>query len=150
MLATMPIDRAFNVAVNHIASRLFPCGYDVSANAPETYEDLCDRVRRTGRMVVWDGASDATIFGCSETNWAFRARHDWHHAFGGHDFTTQGEAAAAEGMCRDVIALYGDTEQARKWCRMIRIEVNDQAEHYARTGDFPADQRAFMLAHLDA
>jgi hypothetical protein len=31
---------------------------------------------------------------------------------------------------------------------MVDVEVNGQAEHYAATGAFPDDQRAFMLERI--
>lgn len=35
-----PLDIHINLAVLHIASRLFPCGFNVSDDAPQTYDDL--------------------------------------------------------------------------------------------------------------
>lgn len=66
-----PLDIHFNVAVLHIANHLFPCGFDVSDNAPDTYEKLCAILDAGKRMVVWSGGSEATIYCSPEVNYAF-------------------------------------------------------------------------------
>ena len=142
------LDLGLNVAIQHIASRLFPCGFDVSPDAPGTYEALCDHVSRTGRMVVWDGSSDRTIYGDDETNYAFRAWHDFHHVMGKHDFTAHGEAAACEAQCADLIRVYGDCAKIRYWCEIIRAEVIGQGEYSRIHGEFPTDQLSFVRHYL--
>jgi len=54
--------RQLNVAVLTIANRLMPCGWDVGVDAPSTYEELVEHYETTGRIKVWDGASDRTIY----------------------------------------------------------------------------------------
>lgn len=146
------LDRGLNCAVQHIASRLFPTGFDVGDVAPDTFDSLRDHVQRTGRMLVWSGASDRTIFGDPEINYAFRAWHDWCHLYGnggqGFPFTREGEAGAVALQQDHLRALYGDTAQTRKWCAILDCEVNGQAQYQAETGQFPADQVAFTIDYL--
>lgn len=144
---TQPLDRAFNVAVRHIADKLFPTGFDVSAHAPETLPDITIHIERTGRMRVWSGASDQTIFGCTETNWAFRAWHDWTHWRYQYPFTPVGEAATCAMQQSHLITLYGE-EASRVWRIMLDIEINGQIRYAASNGDFPSDQHAFMVREL--
>lgn len=143
------LDRSLNVAVNQIASRIFPLGFDIAADAPSTFEELCSRMDTGNRMTVWDGASDATIFGCAETNYAFRAWHDFHHWQARQPFTPQGEHAVALLQCADLRTVYGDTPQVAAWARVIMAEVDGQLEYAeAHGGEFPNDQAGFIAAYL--
>ena len=142
------LDRGFNAAVLHIANRLFPCGFDVRDKAPETFDALKAQVADGGRMVVWSGGSDQTIFGDPEVNYAFRAWHDWCHLAGNHDFTLEGERAASRMQMVHLIELYGIDARVARWCHIINAEVVGQAEHLRDTGEFPKDQMAFVRSYL--
>lgn len=145
---TEPIDRAFNVCVLQMADRLFPTGFDVGPNAPDTFEALKAHIARTGRMLVWDGASDATIFGDPEVNYAFRAWHDWCHLKADADFSKGGEKAAADVQKRHIRSLYGYGPTADRFCRLVDCEVVAQGEYAAIHGEFPKDQMAFARDYL--
>ena len=148
---TQPLDRAFNAAVLHIASRLLPCGFDVGVDAPSTLEAIKGYHAKTGRIKVWNGASDKTIFGDNEVNYAFRAWHDWAHLTGNLPFTFEGECRAATVQQDHLMQLYGAgrvTPQLAPWLAIINAEVVEQAAHYEATGQFARDQRAFDLNAL--
>jgi len=144
-----PLDAGLNAAVLHMAGRLFPTGFDVSEDAPDTFEKLVDHVRRRRRLTVWSGGSADTIFGNPEVNYAFRAWHDWCHLNGRHDFTLAGEMAAVEMQCEHLLTVYGQSSKTREWCRILRAEVIGQALYLERHGDFPERQRDFVSAYLD-
>lgn len=91
-----PLDLALNVAIMHIAGKLFPLGFDVSEDAPANLDELWELLDAGKRMVVWSGGSNHTIYGCPEVNWSFRAWHDWCHWRGGHDTTLEGELACCD------------------------------------------------------
>lgn len=135
-------------AIKIIAAVMFPLGFDVSPDAPSTLETLTARCGNGQRMVVWDGGSEATIYGDAAANYAFRAWHDWHHIDGQLPFTQEGEAQACERQCADLVAVYGDNDVTREWCATIRAEIKGQFEYAARHGDFPKDQAAFVRAYL--
>lgn len=151
---TKPLDIGFNVAVRHIASRLFPCGFDTTPDAtlaPSTLDGLKAHIAATGRMLVWSGASDATIFACPETNHAFRAWHDWCHWRFSLPFDLAGERAAAAVQKGHLATIYGRSHpDLARWQRLVDIEVTGQVEHYEATGEFVEDQMAFALARLAA
>jgi len=138
-----PFDTGLNVAVLQIASQLFPTGYDVGPEAPDTLQKLTAHISATGRMLVWNGESDATIFGDPEVNWAFRAWHDWAHWAGQFPFDLAGETKAAELQVFHLVKLYGATDRVVGWASLILAEVIGQAFAFDRTGEFPKDQRAF-------
>lgn len=146
-----PLDIAFNVAVRTIASRLFPCGFDVTSDAseaPDTLDKLTAHIERTGRLLVWNGASDSTIFADPETNWAFRAWHDWTHWRYQLPFVLAGEREVAERQCADLALVYPGRPELIGWQRLIRIEVVGQASYFESKGRFPDDQYAFALDML--
>lgn len=143
----VPIDRGFNVAILHIADRLFPTGFDVGPDAPDTLDKLTNHINTTGRMLVSSDNSGRTIFGDAEVNYAFRAWHDFHHYRGSFAFTPEGEAKAAMAQAQDLIELYGG-EKAFPWLKLLDAEVNGQARYQELHGRFPTDQVAFDLGYI--
>lgn len=142
-----PLSCGFNVAVQTIAARILPCGYDVSADAPDTYRTLVAHYDKTGRIVVWSGASERTVFACRETNYAFRAWHDSKHILFNLPFTMDGEAEVMRLQQADVRALY-DGQRADLFCNILEAEVIGQGEYNMLYGGYPADQVAFVAAYL--
>ncbi len=143
-----PLDRALNVAVLHMASKVCPTGYDVGASAPDNLASLVDSIERNHRIMVNDENNDRTIFACPEVNAAFRAWHDWTHYQLRAPFTLDGELTVAHRQCEDLALIYGHSAQCRKWQTYVMAEVYGQALAYAKTGRFPVDQVAFDLAYL--
>jgi hypothetical protein len=143
-----PLDRGLNTAILHIASRLFPCGYDVADNPPEGCDALTRHLNAGGRMIVWAGGSDATIYGDREVNYAFRAWHDFCHWRGEFDYSLRGEAATWSLQRDQVLALFGDNTRTRWWLGLLRAEIVGQGEYFSRYQRFPNDQRAFVTAYI--
>jgi hypothetical protein len=144
-----PLDVAFNAAVLHIANKLCPGGYQVSEDAPDTYVKLRAHLDRTKQMLVWSGASENTVFGEPEINWAFRAWHDWCHYYGAHPFTPEGERCVVEMQCWHLLLFFGDGLRTRHWMKILRAEILGQQEYLFKHGHFPYDQRAFVEAYLN-
>lgn len=143
-----PLDRTLNVAILQMAARLFPTGFDVAEDAPNTLADLQAQVANTGRMLVYSGGSDATIYACPEVNYAFRAWHDWCHLAGGFAFTAEGEAQACAMQQDQLRRVFGASAQVERWCAILDAEINGQVAFHAATGDFPVDQVAFVRDYL--
>ena len=112
--------------------------------APSTFADL----RACPSLIVWDGASDITIYGDARVNHAFRAWHDSCHLLGGFDFTLTGERNAANLQCAQLLAAY--PRAPRHWLRLIHAEVTGQAEYFANYGVFPLDQLLFVKQYLSS
>ena len=153
-----PLSPAFNVAVQTIARRLFPCGFDVAhetpgkpgiLSAPATLRQLTLHIQRTGRMLVSGEHSATTIYACPETNFAFRAWHDWHHWRHQIPFTLAGERQVCAQQERDLRIVYG-SRTAASFIPLLRAEVIGMAEYFQWHGEFPKDQQAFVLNWLSS
>jgi ubiquinone biosynthesis protein Coq4 len=100
--------------------------------------------RMTGCIPVSDANSTRTIYSRPMYNYAFRAWHDMLHVVSGEVFDIHGELAVAslqDHILRlanipepDIAAIYADTA--------------GQAHYYSIHGNFPMDQRGFVLAYV--
>lgn len=142
-----PLSTPFNIAVQCISNIVLPMGFDISPNAPGTFEEITAYHAKTGRVCVWDGASDNTIFADAGINHAFRAWHDSKHILNGYDFTREGEIATARAQQSDIRALY-DGSRADAFCAILWAEVVGQFEYAEYNGGFPVDQFSFVELYL--
>lgn len=142
-----PLDRGLNVAIKQVTSNLMPCGYDVAKEAPNTLEETKNHFESTGRILVWSGASDKTIFGCAETNYAFRAWHDYRHITENAPFNFKGETITYIKQCEDIRTIY-EGEQADFYCSVLFAEIIGEIRYRNKNGEFPAQQNAFIRAFL--
>lgn len=142
-----PHSTALNAAVLHMASRTCPTGYDVGADAPDSFPKLLAHFWKTGRIKVWDGASDDTLYADREVNYAFRAWHDWAHVVEWATFDVSGEQRACARQLSDLRAVYGDSPMVREWCALLDADCVGQILYHERTGHFPSPQRPFVLAY---
>ena len=99
-----------------------------------------------GSMLVWDGASDRTIYWDAAVNHAFRAWHDACHIAGRFGFNLDGERAACE--LQIVQARLAFPSIPLSIIATIRAEVVGQAEYFAAHGCFPLDQRKFVAQYI--
>ena len=150
-----PLYQPFNDAVLLIARRLMPNGFDVYESAPDTLAGATWHYRHFGRIGIWSGASDQTIFGDPAVNHAFRAWHDWHHVNLQAEFTADGERRVLQAQQADLWRYwyfadltpweYYEYHAARM---LLDAEVAGQLAYQATHRDFPVDQRAFALAYI--
>lgn len=115
--------------------------------APGTLAELRQCAALGGPLVVWEGESARTVYGCARVNHAFRAWHDAEHVAGGYAFNLEGERAACEAQALAVLRRYPSAP--RRWLALLRAEIIGQAEHFARFGAFPSDQIEFMRQTLE-
>src|SRR5208337_2128711 len=147
-LSDFALDIHFNAAVLTICNRVLPGGFDVSDAAPETYEELVALLDAGGRMLVYSGGSERTIYGDPEVNFAFRAWHDWCHWRGRYDFSHEGERAACAMQGDHLVTLYGASPQTLRWRRILQAEIIGQRDYFDQHGAFPQDPRTFVAAYL--
>lgn len=142
-----PLDYALNAAVLTLANANLPLGWDVIDSytlAPNSLADI-NRFINNGRLAVWSGSSEDTIYGCTEHNGAFRAWHDAVHYKLQAPFTIGGEAAVVYEQIRQLVDCYGDDEIVVRWCAYMLSEVLGQALFNARYSEFPLRQRVFVV-----
>lgn len=146
-----PLYMPLNQAVVTIAAKLFPKGFDTTdtlADAPQSLDQLRDHIRRTGRMLVYAGHSDHTIFGDAGVNQAFRAWHEHCHLRASAQFTTDGEYATFQQQANDLVKLYGLSNRTYHMIRLVHAEVVGQVAYANKHRKFPDNQRAFVQAYL--
>jgi len=142
------LDHGLNVAVLVIARQLLPGGFDVSEDAPETYNALVRQFESGQRYIVYAGGSENTVFGDPEVNYHFRAWHDWCHWKGKHDFSFQGEHATYLMQCEHLVELYGNDETTERWRRILFADVIGQKLYFHRYRCFPENQMEFVKQYL--
>jgi hypothetical protein len=111
-------------------------GFEVSDRAPETLADVMQHYALTGRLKVWSGASEATIW-TPQGNWQFRAWHDWCHVLALGTFDRAGEAL----VCR----LQQAQTESSYMQRALEIEIMGQLSYFETHGHFPVDQVQFFV-----
>lgn len=136
----------FEHVTNYFASMI---DYDVCSDAPSTYEGIQAHYDATGRLSIWDGASDDTIFSNPASNYAFRAWHDFCHIRAIADFTHEGERRAMLMQMRMISEIDWLSPRAKDVCfKILQCEVMAQLEHARVYGDFPNNQRQFSYDTL--
>ncbi len=146
---TRPVNPMFNCAVQTITKRVWPQWFDTSAQPiHNSFKLLKAEHAARGRITVYSGDCDTSIFDDPDINVMFRAWHDWCHIQGDHDFTVGGEMQAAYMQMQHVITLYGDGETGREFCRLIDAEVIGQAMYYHKHKKYVKDQRTFVAMYL--
>lgn len=136
-----------NVAAMLLAHECWPQGFDTGPVGASTLEALKFEVNERGRLTIWNGACERTVFGCPEVNLHFRAWHDWAHFTYDLPFTVDGETAAAFVQAAQICRRYGPD---RDMVQLLFCEVIGQALWYEGHKEFPEDQRKFADQHLGA
>ena len=143
----------FSKAVVHISGILMPDGFDTTADESlvDTFEKVSTILDDTGRICVWSGASDNTIYTSPEVNHAFRAWHDYRHMSLQAPFTQAGERCVCERQQRDIDLYCGYASKALRdeFKRILDIEINQQIEYKLSTGEFVSDQLQFYINHTE-
>lgn len=108
-----------------------------------TFEAHKKRFEDTGKIHIWTGASDGTIFGDPTVNHKFRAWHDYIHIKydKGYDFI--GET---------MVAQIQKSQLPYDWLierELIECEIVGQALYFMEHGDFLQDQRAYTINFLN-
>lgn len=147
-----PLCPHFEAAVLLVANTVLPRGWDVSDDVPThpTLDWLNGMVASTGRITVWSGGSDQTIFADPATNYAFRAWHDWCHWRGQHDFDLEGEKAVAAMQKRHLRVCFPGNAMLPYWMDILDAEIVGQNEYALLTGEFPRDQLQFVTDYIAA
>lgn len=139
---------ALNSAVISLCETVWPRGFDISEHVPNSFKALRMEFSERGRITVFSGNSGDTIYGDASINHKARAWHDWAHLKLGAGFALNGESAACELQCRQLINLLGE-HQGMAAAEILRAEVVGQAKYYEKHKRYVVRQRDFVNAYLN-
>ena len=111
--------------------------HEVRDIAPDTEQGLF----QASSLIIWSGASENTIWGSTQGNWAFRAIHDALHLKSGLGFSVDEEIELGRRQASMYSGLMAD---------LVYCEIAGQALHYKTTGKFVQDQVKFTKEFLKA
>jgi hypothetical protein len=134
LMRTKEYNQVLDYTLNKRILSLAP-KFEAKDIAPSSLKELAQLTS----MVVWQGGSEATIYGDPTVNHAFRAWHDSLHLKLNAPFTLAGEKLVALEQARIIGGNYG---------KIVIAEVVGQAEHFEKHGTFPIDQKAFITEYL--
>jgi hypothetical protein len=106
------------------------------------YKQWRYQFQTTGKMKIWTGKSQNSIYGSSIVNIYARAWHDWCHYTNALDFTLSNELLVAEFQ---IASLPESWEYERL---LIEADTKGQSLHYEEWGQFPKNQRDFVLNYV--
>lgn len=122
---------------------------DFRPDAPNEYTALLkagSQMAFTGKLPIWDGASDTAIYLSAQVNREFRFWHDMGHLETGLSFS----AADEEKLQRDhhipLIERFGVERGSLAW-KLYEADTVGQIEHYLAFEDFPEDQLRFSATY---
>lgn len=121
--------------------------FDVKDEAPSTDADMVRHYNETGRLCIWAGASEGTVYGEPRHNWMYRAWHDWCHIQSGVCNRRHGPLGCFEPRAeRDVTRWQAGPVDSTLFQQIVLADTGGQVIYYEREGDFPVDQAAFTVA----
>lgn len=120
-----------------------------AANAPDDWDALVaagDVMRTTGRLTVWNGASNMSIYD-PEANMLFRFWHDLGHLQTGLTFSEEDEKLLQYRHHLPAIETAGIDRGSLPWRRYYADTIG-QIDHIVAFGVFPENQRAFVDQYI--
>ena len=109
-----------------------------------TFNRMVDTFEKTGKIFIWTGFSENTIFGSAEINHMFRAWHDYTHIVHGLGFSIVDESIVSQIQCDQ---LPSDWTYQKS---LVNCEIVGQAHYFYMNGEFLNDQRKFTIQYLES
>lgn len=107
-----------------------------------THKNHIRRFKETGKIHIWTGASENTIFSDPKINLYFRAWHDYIHINYNLDYSFEGESIVASKQC-DMLDKFWLLER-----ELVQIEILAQGQYFQVHSEFPVNQRKFCVSYL--
>lgn len=107
-----------------------------------TLQRYTEYFKTTGKIKIWTGSSENTIFGSEKINHYYRAWHDHTHITYGREFTLAGEIFTAITQC----SMLPDDWLFEK--NLIFVDIVAQYLHYIFQKNYVKDQRKFVVDFL--
>ena len=115
----------------------------------DTLDKITAYYKTHGRLLIWDGESEETIYDSPYYNVLFRAWHDYHHIKAQLAFTGEGEKLVADKQKQDVHKLTGGNLAFASFCEIVLdAEIVAQVDYYNAYGAFVDNQRQFSLDYI--
>jgi len=130
---------------NHKDTFVFTENDNFDSNDIEaTFESHKKIYRETGKIYIWTGASENTIFGDEKINHYFRAWHDYIHLNYNLGYSITEESIVCN-IQRDMLPNEWVFEKD-----LINAEIIGQAHYFYRNNKFVENQRLFTAIYLDS
>jgi hypothetical protein len=144
------IENFENVMLYIVTSKLMPQGFDKTEDGSlcDTFAKVQAHYEKTGKILVWKGASDNTIFSSPQFNHIFRAWHDYHHLKHNLAFDKEGENQVMLEQYKDCLNIGLGAKMENFIFSVLDAEINGQVEYFETMGYFPEDQKAFTLSYI--
>lgn len=113
-----------------------------SSNIKQTLQNHIKRFKDTGKIHVWTGKSDNTIFGTARQNHFFRAWHEYVHITRALNFDFVGESLVCAFQCN---MLPNSWSLERE---LVYIEIVAQNQFYSVNKKFVENQRYFCISYM--
>ena len=107
-----------------------------------TLKKMIEIYKNTGKISIWTGCSETSIFADPKINHKFRAWHDFHHVTKNLSFDEIGEKQVCEYQKNDLPKTY-IFERI-----LLDIEINGQIEYLLKKGNFVNNQIDFCKSYL--
>lgn len=125
--------------------QVLPLKLSIGHDAPDSYAALKSQAAQ-GNLKVSTEHNATSIYGAAG-NLTFRIFHDYGHLLYDAEFTTEQEVSLAQTQWRDLVRYIPQEWQGV--CYVVyRADTVEQSEFEAKTGEFPADQKGFVMGFL--
>lgn len=124
--------------------------YEGAENAPNSYDEVLKEFNQAGqnggRIRVYSGSCENTIYTAAPVNLAFRFWHDYLHFKNKFDFSRTGEELTALIHCGQVAARFGlgSVEYL-----LMQVDTFGQVAHFWDVGGFVDNQLNFAAQKLN-
>lgn len=148
----LTLDRVTTGAADAVARAMREAGtpaYDIMDEAPRTDVEVIRHYRETGRLAVWAGASDGTIYGPREANWMYRAWHDWCHVSSGVCNRMHGPLGCFEPAAEQDVTAFQIRTLGTDFAEVVKADTAGQTAYYGLHGGYVDHQGGFVLDLLN-
>lgn len=108
----------------------------------QAFDQMKHHYKTTGKIVIWMGESDNTIFGEPKLNHIFRAWHDFIHVTYNQDFGFAGESMVGTIQIHQLPSDWLFEKE------LLTSEILGQNQYYRQHKEFVKDQRKFAYDYL--
>lgn len=126
---------------------VLPLNLSIGHDAPDNFNALKSQAA-CGFLKVSTAHNDTSIYGASG-NLTFRIFHDYGHLLYDAEFTTEQEVSLANTQWLD-LKRYLPAEWVNVCHVVYFADTVEQSKYEAATGNFPEDQKVFVMGHLAA